>query len=464
VAQVLGEKAVTAGEFGYPEALRVLAGHAAVDVDQLLTVACAPGWHPVVYLADFSRQVLLPLSAEVPRENVVGTMAGRVFATGVSATSARDGFVRVWVPVMEQTARIGVLALSVPNDDQASVRHAEMLGVFAGLVIAGVGRVNDAPRVRRQRMSMSLPASIQWDLLPPWSLRIPGAVAAGILEPAYDIAGDAFDYAADDAGLHFAIVDGMGHGIAATMMTGLALGAYRHARRAGASLPEIHAAVDRALAERYDDLSFVTGLIGTLTVTGRLEWTCAGHPRPLLVRDRHVIAELDCAATVPFGLGTGTPGLNSCDLEPGDAVLIYTDGVTEAHNPGGEQFGLERLADLMEQQEASAHEPEELLRRLVNAVLDHQQGELRDDATLLLLRRAESRSEEASPRFRPRPTAWAKLLERLRSSPALRPRLRPGRALRERLLERLNPNPRPRRGPKPGPGSGSGSGSGSGQP
>jgi hypothetical protein len=438
---VPGGRAVTAVEFGYAEALRMLSGHAAVDVDELLTVACPPGGDPVVYLADFSRQVLLPLSAQVPRESVTGTMAGRVFATGLPAISERDGHVRVWVPVMEQTARIGVLVLSLPAADQASVRHAELLGVFAGLVIAGVGRVNDAPRVRRQRRGMSLPASIQWDLLPPWSLRIPGAVVAGILEPAYDVAGDAFDYAADDGVLHFAIVDGMGHGIAATMMTSLALGAYRHARRTGASLPEIHAAIDGALAERYDDLSFVTGVIGTLTVAGRLEWTCAGHPRPLLLRDRHVIAELDCVTTVPFGLGTGTPELNSRDLEPGDAVLLYTDGVTEAHDPGGEQFGLDRLADLVEQQEASSHEPEEMLRRLVAAVLDHQQGELRDDATLLLLRRAEPLSAGQGPRPGPALTLRERLLERLRPTPVLL----------ERLLEWLNPNPRPRRGSKPGP-------------
>jgi len=67
-------------------------------------------------------------------------------------------------------------------------------------------------------------------------------------------------------------------------------------------------------------------------------------------------------------------------------VLLYTDGVTEAHAPGGEPFGLARLADLLERESAGARQPEELLRRLVRAVLSHQGGPLRDDATLLLLR------------------------------------------------------------------------------
>ena len=374
-------------EFAYPEALRVLSADASAGLGRLLAAACAPACDPVVYLADFSRQVLLPLTAGVPEEQVEGTMPGRAFTSGEPAVSARDGHVRVWVPVLEQTARAGVLAVSLLDAGPDSVRQAEMLGVFAGLALSAMNRVTDAPRVRRHGRSMSLPASMQWDLLPPWAIRMPGATIAGILEPAYDIAGDAYDYAAGDGVLHFALIDGMGHGIGSTLLADLAVGAYRHARRAAAPAQAVHTAIDEALASGYEDLSFATGLIGTLAAaTGRLEWTCAGHPPPLLLRGRKVVAELECDATVPFGLGTGIPAVSSRDLEPDDAVLLYTDGVTEAHAPGGEPFGLDRLADFLERESAGAHQPEELLRRLVRAVLDHQGGHLRDDATLLLVR------------------------------------------------------------------------------
>jgi serine phosphatase RsbU (regulator of sigma subunit) len=374
-------------EFAYPEALRVLSADASADLGRLLAAACAPACDPVVYLADFSRLVLLPLTAGLPAEQVEGTLPGRAFTTGEPAVSARDGYARVWVPVLEQAARAGVLAVSLPDADADSVRQAEMLGVFAGLALSAMNRVTDAPRVHRHGRSMSLPASMQWDLLPPWAIRMPGAMIAGILEPAYDIAGDAYDYAAGDGVLHFALIDGMGHGIGSTLLADLAVGAYRHARRAGAPAQAVHTAIDEALASGYDDLSFATGLISTLTAaTGRLEWTCAGHPPPLLLRGRKVVAELECDPTVPFGLGTGTPAVCSRDLEPDDAVLLYTDGVTEAHTPGGEWFGLDRLADLLERESAGTYQPEELLRRLVRAVLDHQGGHLRDDATLLLVR------------------------------------------------------------------------------
>jgi hypothetical protein len=379
-------------EFAYTEALRALAEGAAADLDQILAAACAPASDPVVYLADFSRQALFPLAAGTPEEQVAGTLAGRAFTTGKPVTSARDGHVRVWVPVVEQTARIGVLAVSFPEADPGSIAQAELLGAFAGLIVTGMSRVSDIPLVRRRLVRMSLPASIQWDLLPPWSTRVPGALIAGILEPAYDIAGDAFDFAADEGTVNFAIVDGMGHGISSTMLTGLAVGAYRHARRDAVPLPDIHVAIDAALSSGYDDLSFATGILGSLsTSTGRLGWTCAGHPRPLLLRDRTVVAELECEATLPFGLGTGAPVVSYYDLEPGDMVLLYTDGVTEAR-ADGEQFGLDRLIDFVEREAASEQPPEELLRRLVQELLAYQGSGLRDDATMLLLQWTSTRS------------------------------------------------------------------------
>jgi serine phosphatase RsbU (regulator of sigma subunit) len=374
-------------EPGYPDALRVLREVTGGDLHLVLAAACepVPAWDPVVYLADFSGEVLLPLATGAAEEAVAGSMAGRTFTTGQPVTSERDGAVRVWVPVTEQASRTGVLAITVPQASPEVLEQAELLGVFAGLIITAVARVSDVPYVRRQKQCMSLPATMQWELLPPLNTRTPQVVIAGLLEPAYDIAGDAFDYAVGDGDLQFAIIDGMGHGIASTLLTGLAVGAYRHARRNGAPIPEIHTAIDRALTDYYGDDSFATGIVGKLTTsTGRLEWSCAGHPPPLLLRGRKVVAELANKPMLPFGLGGGTPALSAADLEPGDAILLYTDGVTEARTADGEQFGLDRLTDLLEREAASEQPPEEILRRLVRALLDYEPGGLRDDATLLL--------------------------------------------------------------------------------
>ena len=375
------------GEPVFSEALRVLCQDAGADVHRVLAVAAepVPAWDPVVYLIDFSHQMLIPLVAGMAEEDVAGTLAGRTFMTGQPVTSQQDGRVRVWVPVVEQTTRTGVLAITVPDTDPGTVAQAELLGAFAGLITAMAARVSDSSRLRRDR-GMSLPAGMQWDMLPPLSARTGGALIAGVLEPAYDIAGDAFDYAVNDGLLQFAILDGMGHGIGSTLLTGLAVGAYRHSRRSGTSLPDTHTAIDEALAGYYGDLSFATGILARLDPgAGRLEWSCAGHPLPLLLRGRKVVAELACEPALPFGLGGPAPEPASCDLEPGDAVLLYTDGVIEARTPDGELFGLERLIDLTEREAASRQPTEELVRRLVRAVLEHQAGGLRDDATLLLV-------------------------------------------------------------------------------
>jgi len=374
-------------EPGYSDALRVLRDAAGRDLQHVIAAACAPvpAWDPVVYLTDFGGAVLLPLTPGAAEEDVSGSMPGRAFSTGQPVTSARDDGIRIWVPVTEQASKTGVLAVTAANDDADTIERVELLGVFAGLAIAATARVSDVPYVRRQGQPMSLPAGMQWDLLPPLNARAPGAIIAGLLEPAYDIAGDAFDYAVGDQRLDFAIIDGVGHGIGSTLLTGLTVGAYRHARRRGASLPDIHAAIEAALTSNYDDFSFATGIIGRLALgTGRLEWTNAGHPPALLLRGRKVVAELASEPALPFGLG-GRPPLNTADLEPGDAVLLYTDGVTEARAADGELFGLDRLTDLLEQEAASGRPPEETLRRLVWALVERQPEGLRDDATLLLV-------------------------------------------------------------------------------
>jgi serine phosphatase RsbU (regulator of sigma subunit) len=375
-------------EPGYADALRVLREAAGGDLQHVLAAACAPvpAWDPMVYLVDFSGSVLFPLTGGVAREDVTGSMAGRAFTTGRPVATERDGAVRVWVPVTELATKTGVLAVTVPHGIPEVLEQVELLGVFAGLAVAAAAQISDTPYVRRQRREMSLPAGMQWDLLPPLNTQTPGALIAGLLEPAYDIAGDAFDYAVSDTHLDFAIIDGMGHGIASTLLTALAVGAYRHARREGAPIQDIHTTIDQTLADHFGDDSFATGIVGKLTLaTGRLEWSCAGHMPPLLLRGRKVVAELTNEPIVPFGLRGGPPRLCTFDLQPGDSVLLYTDGVTEAHLADGELFGLPRLIDHVEREAGGDPQPDEILRRLVAVLLDHQPDGLRDDATFLLI-------------------------------------------------------------------------------
>jgi hypothetical protein len=100
-----------------------------------------------------------------------------------------------------------------------------------------------------------------------------------------------------------------------------------------------------AVETHFGDGKFVTGVLASLEVTsGEFSWCVAGHPPPLLIRRGRVVKELDRARGLPFGIG---PASSICveQLEPGDRILLYTDGVTEARDLQGELFGLERLVD-----------------------------------------------------------------------------------------------------------------------
>ncbi len=383
------------GSPDYAAALDHIADASPADLTGLLRIAASPmGCSEVdLYLADFQGVVLQPilLSSDLsepilPEEQVATSMAGRAFRTGQAVTAPRDGSTRVWVPLVERGERTGVLAVTVPEVNDQVLADSVRLGQFAGLLVRGFARTTDLMHLRRRRRSMTLAAGMQWDLLPPLTVRCARALACGRLEPAYQIAGDAFDYAINDRHLDAAIFDGMGHGVEATMMTTLAIGAYRHARRGGDPPAQAHAAVDRAVAAQYGGEAFVTGALIRLGLnTGVLEWTNAGHPAPLLLRDRRVVRQLQCAPSWPLGLGGECQQVATEALEPGDIVLFFTDGMVEGRSPGGEEFGIARLTSAWELQSASGQLPDEILRRLVEAVIEFNHGKLRDDATLLEL-------------------------------------------------------------------------------
>lgn len=319
-------------------------------------------------------------------EEVATSVAGRVFRTGEVVTRERRGGVRVWVPLVERGERTGTVALTLPGVDDQVLAECVRLGRFSGVLVRAFGRATDELHLRRRSRSMTLAAGMQWDLLPPLTVRCAQAVVCGRLEPAYEIAGDAFDYALNYDHLHAALFDGMGPGVESTLMTTLAIGAYRHSRRAGEPLSAMHLAVDEAVAAQYDGEAFVTGVIATLALdTGVLEWTNAGHPLPLLLRGHRVVRQLSCPPSSPFGLGAESAEVAREGLGPGDCVLFFTDGMVEGRSPSGDSFGVERLADMWAQQSASGQPPEEILRRLLISVVDYNGGKLRDDATLMQL-------------------------------------------------------------------------------
>ena len=155
----------------------------------------------------------------------------------------------------------------------------------------------DLPHLLRRREDMDLAAEMQWSLLPPLAFTSAGTTLAGLLEPAYEVGGDCFDYAVNGGILDLAIFDAMGHGLASAILASLLVGAYRHGRRAGHDLPEIADRHRHRCPRVPGAATFATALLARLNLdTGQLSWLSCGHPPPIIVRRGNTLPPADARA------------------------------------------------------------------------------------------------------------------------------------------------------------------------
>jgi serine phosphatase RsbU (regulator of sigma subunit) len=235
---------------------------------------------------------------------------------------------------------------------------------------------------------MSLAAEMQWALLPPRSFGTSEVAVSSALEPAYEIGGDAFDYGVRGTHLHVSIFDAMGHDLDAGLTATIAVGACRRSRLEGHGLVQMAQSVDAAVERQFHGDRFVSGVFADLdTATGVFTWVNCGHPRPLLIRGGRRLRVLDGAGGVVMGISAApaAPTVNRTQLETGDRLLFYTDGVVEARQTADDDFGVSRLGDLVLRRHADGLSAPETLRRLVSTVLQQRSGPLLDDATIVLV-------------------------------------------------------------------------------
>ncbi|MCW2676080.1 MAG: protein serine/threonine phosphatase [Modestobacter sp.] len=345
----------------------------------------------VLYLADYEQATVLPLpGAGVPERQelpIEGTMAGRAFArVEVVSTPAEHGH-RLWMPLLDGVERLGVAEMVLPQAPTGD--QEDELRAFVSLV-AELIMVKDAygdvfSRLRR-RKTLSLAAEMQWELLPPMSFGTDRVVVTGGLEPAYDVGGDSFDYAINGSMMDLLVIDSVGHGLPAALLASVAVSAYRHARRNMLDLPDIAVEINAVIAAQFGASQFATAVIARLDIdTGRLRWINAGHPAPLIVRGSSLVQPPHCPPSRPLGLQESKPACCETRLEPGDRLVLYTDGIIEARSPAGEFFGEQRLADFISAAAAAGNPAPETVRRLMRHLLSHQAGQLQDDASIVVL-------------------------------------------------------------------------------
>ncbi|MET0144058.1 MAG: PP2C family protein-serine/threonine phosphatase [Jiangellaceae bacterium] len=339
-------------------------------------------------MADYALRRLQQVDVTGPvgaAQLMAGTIAGRAFTSGEVIVSGGQPTV-VSIPLVNGTDRIGLLELDYDVwDGDLPAGWERFVAVFVRVLITE-SRYSDLWVRARRSEPLSAAAEVQWDLLPPLSCSTAEIAIGGILEPAYEIGGDSFDYAVNGSRFEFAIVDAIGHGMSAVLMSAAAINSLRSARRSGIDLVSAYRQADELIETRFGHSYYVTGQFGSLDLaTGVLTWLNAGHVLPMLVRNGSYVGELRCAPSMPLGLGGPVVEVATEPLQRGDRVLFYTDGITESRSPDGAFFGRERLADFLVRAALEEVPIAETARRLSASVIDYANSRLSDDATLLLI-------------------------------------------------------------------------------
>ena len=341
-----------------------------------------------VLLVDHGQEVLVPLAASAPPTRIEGSVAGRAFRRVEVQEIRVPGGQRLWLPLLDGVDRLGALGLTFTDLDDLTRGRAQQFAALLSEILLSKSSYGDSLVQTARLRPMTLAAEMQWSLIPPLTVGSERVVVSGSVQPSYEVGGDIFDYALSEERAHVAIFDAMGHGLEAALLASVAVGAYRNARRRPLPLAHTVSTIDDALAGQFGGGRFVTALVAELDLdSGRLQWIVAGHPPPLLVRRRRVVKELSRPPNTLLGLGLNKDlTVHEEALEPGDRLVLYSDGVVEAKDAvSGERFGIDRLMDFIARANAAGEPLPETMRRLGHAVVKHQGDELQDDATQVLL-------------------------------------------------------------------------------
>ena len=237
-------------------------------------------------------------------------------------------------------------------------------------------------RVGRQIQQSLLPHSF-----PPFPHR-PEFDLHAVIVPARQVAGDFFDFffVRDDV-LAFVIADVSGKGVPAALFMAVTRTVLRNQAIGGDGPAEVLNRANRAIADENDEMMFVTVFFGHYhTRTGQLVYANAGHNPPCIAAADGRVRRLDGSTGPILGVFPEKGYTErTAEMDPGDSLVLYTDGVTEALDESDRPFHLDRLEQIVANSAAAT--PEEICGLVVRTVEEHRTHHRQDDVTLLVLRR-----------------------------------------------------------------------------
>jgi len=247
-----------------------------------------------------------------------------------------------------------------------------------------------APQRRALEDDLSLAARIQRQLLPPPELQHAGWQVHYHYEPASVVSGDYCDVIRPQNGqgdLLFVVGDVSGKGVAASMQMTQLHAMFRSLASVGLPLEELMTLANRVFCESAMAGRYATLVCGRARVTGEVEVSSAGHLPALWIRRGGSVQRIE-ATGLPLGMfSSGTYPVRMLQLEAGESLFLFTDGVSETRNSAGTEYGMNRLVELVGRQPTLR--PAELTAACLRDLRTYDTGRRpSDDRTILVLGRA----------------------------------------------------------------------------
>jgi len=320
-------------------------------------------------------------------------MGGTVMLQGVRSVLA--------VPLGVGANVFGIIYADSPlSDNRFTEDHLKLLTTLASVAAIRVENARlTEEQMERERLEreQQVASEIQQRFLPAAAPQIDGWELQGISFPCYEIGGDYYDFIQrEDGKLVVALGDVSGKGTAAALLMSSLHAAIHAQADTHDSISETIGAVNRYLVESIPPNRFVTLFYAELDPgKGALTFLNAGHNPPLIVHAGGTMEQL-AAGGLPLGIMTDAEFREGrTQLRPGDVLVIYSDGVSEAVNPNGEEFGPTRLYEVVARNlDASASG---IRDRIESAVTKFCQGTpAADDITLVIVKRNAEAAEMAA--------------------------------------------------------------------
>jgi len=293
-------------------------------------------------------------------------------------------------PLKHHGEVIGVLQILNPRDKESfDEQELEGFTAYANLTATAIEKLRALERMRAQERverDLAIASDIQRELLArAIPSRIPGAIFAAHNQAASNVGGDFYNvFVRSPYETYFAIGDVSGKGISASLLMAQTLSAMQFVFAATTSPSEALTKLNSTLNERIVRGMFVTTIVGRIIPSARrVELASAGHCKPLIIRTDGSVREIETEGSLPLGiLPKVVYRQGKIDLQPGDWLVCYTDGLSESRNPANEAFFDQKIIPSLSGRMFLS--PQNIVDHLIDCERRHRgAGRQSDDLTIL---------------------------------------------------------------------------------